>query len=608
MKFAERLWEEIPDAVTALSHDGAILFWNEAATAIFGYSRSEALGRSLRDLTVPADLLEEDRASLQQILASGGVVYESVRRRKDGSLVHVSVAAKRVNSEAADYIVVTQKDVTHLKVQREAKLLEAKFRDLLEFTPDAIVMVNVTGHIVLLNSHAERMFLTDRQQLVGKPVETLLPERFHKAHITHRAGFFGQPRRRAMGAGLELFGLRGNGEEFPVEISLSPLVTDEGTVVMSAVRDISDRKRADRKFRDLLESAPDAMVIVGPDGKIALVNSQTERLFGYSREQLLGLPLETLVPPRFRDKHPAHRAGFFAGPRPRPMGEGLDLYGMRRDGTEFPVEISLSPLETEEGMFVSSAIRDATERKRAQQALQSASRMKSEFLANMSHELRTPLNGIIGFSEFLIDEKPGSLNARQKEYLSDILDSGRHLLQLVNAVLDLSKVEAGRMDVHPELFGVRKAVEEVCSVISPAAAQRSISIAHEVDASLEQVSLDRHKFVQVLYNLLSNAVKFTDEGGSTAVRIDRLPSGELRIRVSDTGIGIRQEDLDKLFVEFQQLDSGTTRRYQGTGLGLALTRKIVEYQRGTIAVESELGKGSLFTVTLPLAAADTLVS
>jgi protein-histidine pros-kinase len=603
----QQLWDEIPDAVVVLTPAGRVLSWSKAAEAIFGYPRAEAVGAQLRELVVPANLLEEDRHYLEQTLAGGAVAYESVRRRKDGSLVQVSVSAKTVHSPqgTARFILTTEKDVTHLKAQRDAKFLEARYHDLLETTPDAIVMVNVTGHIVLVNSQAEKLFRGERGTLIGKPVETLLPERFRKTHNSHRAAFHQQPRTRSMGVGLELYGLRGDGEEFPVEISLSPLTTDEGTVVMSAVRDITDRKKAERKFRDLLESAPDAMVIVGPDGRIALVNSQAEKLFGYSREQLLGLPVETLVPPRFRTVHPQHRSKFFREPQSRAMGAGLELFGLRRDGTEFPVEISLSPLETEDGRFVSSAIRDATARKQAQAALQDASRMKSEFLANMSHELRTPLNGIIGFSEFLLDEKPGALNARQKEYLTDILTSGRHLLQLVNDILDLSKVEAGRMEVHIERFALTQVVAEVCAVVSPLAEPRGISIRHEIDPRLREITLDRHKLVQVLYNLLSNAVKFTNDGGHAAVLIDHSHDGELRIRVVDDGIGIHREDLSRLFVEFRQLDSGTTRRYPGTGLGLALTRRIVELQRGTLGVESEPGKGSTFTVTLPLPGADT---
>ncbi|RYZ15644.1 MAG: PAS domain S-box protein, partial [Myxococcaceae bacterium] len=439
----------------------------------------------------------------------------------------------------------------------------------------------------------------DEGTLRGKPVEILLPTAARAVHAGHRHRFFLEPGPRAMGQGIELFGLRQDGTEFPVEISLSPLQTDAGMLVMSAIRDIGDRKKAERKFRGLLEAAPDAIIIVDQSGDIVIVNSQAETLFGYHREEMIGSKVEMLMPERFRGAHQGRRHGFVADPKARPMGVGLELYGQRRDGTEFPIEISLSPLETEDGVLVSSAIRDITGRKQAELSLQRANRMKSEFVASMSHELRTPLNGIIGFSELLVDEKVGPLNTKQKEFLGDILRSGEHLLQLINDVLDLSKVEAGKMELHPERFEVAKAIAEICAVISPSSRKKGIHLSAEASAAPATVVLDLQKFKQILYNLLSNAVKFTDEGGSVRITATQRPDGGLRMDVSDTGIGMDGGDLDRVFQEFTQLDSGSARRYEGTGLGLALTRKLVELQGGTIDVASRSGLGSTFTVELP---------
>lgn len=604
--FEKTIWNETPDAMAVISPDGEVLQWNRAAETILGYTAAEAVGKQFDELVLPAGRVMEEQQMRREAADHGIAVSETVRRRKDGSLVHVSVSAKAIRGSDGNilYFLSTNKDVTNLKVLRDTKLVESRFRSLLESTPDAIVMVNVTGHIVLVNSQAEKVFGHPRSELIGQPVETLLPARFRHSHLAHRGQFFTQPRTRTMGVGLELYGLRKSGEEFPVEISLSPIETEEGTMVMSAVRDITDRKKAEQKFRGLLESAPDAMVIASQDGNIELINSQTEKLFGYKREELLGQPIEILIPKRFRDKHPGHRAGFFSQPRARAMGAGLELHGLRKDGTEFPVEISLSPLETEEGLFVSSAIRDVTERKRFEKTLQEANRMKSEFLANMSHELRTPLNGIIGFSEFLHDEKPGKLNDKQREYLQDILGSGRHLLRLINDLLDLSKVEAGKMELFPESFSIPKALEEICVVVSPLAEKKNIAIHKSIATDTGIVTLDLQKLKQVLYNLLSNAIKFSDNSQTIEIIAALSGTNQLRIQIRDNGIGINPGDLGKLFIEFQQLDSGSARRYEGTGLGLALTKKLVEFQGGKITVESTKNKGSTFTVTLPLMTAE----
>jgi PAS domain S-box-containing protein len=607
--FEDLLRSGNPDAIVVTARDGQVLYWNAGAESIFGYAAHEALGRPLAALIVPPDPQGESGQTREQDASAEIATFESIRRKRDGSLVHVAITRVLMPGPNAgeQVIVSTEKDVTELKVRRDAQRVQGKFGDLLESTPDAIIMANPTGRIVLANRRAELLFGYEAGELLGRPVEHLLPRRYREGHVGHRSGYFSQPRARSMGAGLELYGLRKDGAEFPVEISLSPLKTDEGMLVMSAIRDISGRKRDEQRFRGLLEAAPDAIVIADSQGSIVIVNAQTEKLFGYPREELLGRKVEMLVPERYRDRHPEHRMGFFKAPRARAMGAGLDLYGLKRDGSEFPVEISLSPLETEEGTLVSSAIRDISERKRIERALQEknddllrASQAKDRFLASMSHELRTPLNGIIGFAEFLADGKPGAVNPKQREYLEDILSSGEHLLRLINDMLDLAKVQAGKVELNLTAFRFGDVVDGACAGVRALAEKRQIAMDVAVAPGLEQVTLDEQLCRQILYNLLSNALKFTDPGGQVRVTASLLGDGLFSIAVADTGIGIRQEDLHRLFTEFEQLESGLTRRFGGTGLGLALTRKIVGLLGGSVRVDSVFGQGSTFTVTLPV--------
>ena len=380
---------------------------------------------------------------------------------------------------------------------------------------------------------------------------------------------------------------------------------------------------AERRFRELLEAAPDAILEIDAQGCIILVNAAAEKLTGYRREELLGQPMEILTPEELRSRHADHRAAYQAHPVTRPMGTGLELHVQRKDGSRTPVEISLSPLVYDSEMHVTAVIRDVTERKRSDLRLREmnerftaelraknqelevrnleierANRLKTEFVASMSHELRTPLHTIIGFSELLAEELEGPLTEKQKRFVSHIHRDSLHLLDLINDILDLSRIESGKLVLKLETFEIGPAIDEVMATIRPQAVAKSLRLEA---LSTERIVLraDRVRFKEVLYNLLGNAVKFTSERGRIFVQ-GALRDGFAEISVTDTGIGIPAVEHSAIFEKFYQVGATTRGLREGTGLGLAIIKQLVEAHGGRIWLTSEVGKGSRFSFTMPI--------
>jgi protein-histidine pros-kinase len=371
----------------------------------------------------------------------------------------------------------------------------------------------------------------------------------------------------------------------------------------------SDRVSSSAAFYEqVLETAPDAMVIVGADANIHYVNTQLERMFGYSRADLLGKGLEVLVPPRFRTSHAKQVGRFFQKPATRHMGSGLELFGAKADGTEFAIEVSLGPVHTAEGVFVSAAIRDITERKQlaeelrnARGAAEAASAAKSEFLASMSHELRTPLNAILGFAQLLLRDRKEPLSQRQKERADEVLKGGEHLLRLIDDILDLSCIEAGALSLSLGQVEVGELLREIKKTLEPMASRLTLTLGVELEHAPIVVVADRTRLCQILMNYGSNAIKYNRRSGTVTFSVEPIASDSARIRVTDTGVGIPLEKQGKLFQPFQRAgqENGSI---EGTGIGLVITKRLAELMGGAVGFQSVPSTGSEFWVDVPLAA------
>ena len=678
---AAALLDNIPDAAWIKDAGGHFLAINRAFARVLGIEPEAAIGKTSRDL-LPADAAERSAAEDQQVLSSGNPLRIERRLvfRNDHPWYDVVKVPIKDRHGRGNGIVCIGRDITERRVaqaqvetlnaklrvandalecrvaERTAELeiansslreSEAHYRAVAQSANDAIVTADSAGNIVGWNRGAEIIFGYTEPEINGQPLTLLMPHLYHDRHLTDMNRVLSGEEPHLIGTMVELKGHRKDKSEFPLELSLAKWETAKGQFVTGIIRDITERVRAEDRlveaeaqFRGLVEQSIAGIYVI-QDGKLAYANPRFAEIFGYdSADEPIGQDALSVVAENERAAVEENIRKWLKGGA---RSISYSTTALRKDGSTIEASVHGTRATYRDRPAIIGMIQDISEKMRAEQEirdlnaslerrvaertlqLEEASRAKSDFLANMSHELRTPLNSIIGFSEMLRDGVLGGLDAKQRGFVADIFDAGTHLLSLINDILDLSKVEAGMLELEVDRLDVAALLKASTLVVREKAAAHRIRLDTRVDPALGTILADERKLKQIIYNLLANAVKFTPDGGAVTLRARRctrtevaldgamparliaLPPGEdgefLEITIEDTGVGIAEEHLPKLFEPFTQVDSSVARRQGGTGLGLSLVRCLAELHGGTVGVASRLGAGSRFCVWLPYRAA-----
>jgi PAS domain S-box-containing protein len=594
------------DAVIAKTVEGIVTAWNDGAELVYGHTSAQMIGQSV-ELTIPSEALSEERE--RHVRVASGVHesgYRCVRLRADGRRIAVVMSMSPVHDDAGRIVGVAS--ISRPVSDKESA--DARFASLLEAAPDAMVCVDSSGHIALVNAQVSSLFGYSRGELIGTLIEALVPDNVRARHVGHRTGFFDHPEPRAMGAGLTLHGRRKDGSTFPVEVSLAAEINDGETLAIAAIRDVTNQRAIEAsvraseiRFRQLAEYVDTVFTLrqIEPFSYL-YVSPGFRKLTGIAPEELAAHPemFQSLVHPEDKgvvsaDYLADNLAGRTVQTEHRIVRSDGEVRWIRSTAT--PVPNPHGPVER-----VVTTTEDITDRvqagdamREAEAAARAANEAKTEFLSRMSHELRTPLNAVLGFGQLLEIRLKDTENVESARH---IVRAGRHLLELINEVLDISLIEAGELSVSREAVSLSSVVNEMALLMEPLAEAANVTLIVS-GGSLGQYALaDRQRLCQILLNLISNAVKYNRPGGNVWLSWAVDEEGRASVTVRDDGPGIPSELHHRLFTPFDRLGAEST-GIEGTGVGLTVTRGLAELMNGAVSFESEVGAGTSLTVTLP---------
>ncbi|MCK5329772.1 MAG: PAS domain S-box protein, partial [Candidatus Marinimicrobia bacterium] len=615
-EYSQNLIDSSIDMIIAVDINRKITEFNKAAEITFGYEKEEVIGKHVDFLYANS---KEGSNVYKQTVLNGQHVKEIKNKRKNGKVFPALLSSSVLLDIDGNQVGVmgVSRDISEQKQAEDALIKsEERFKVIFDDAPDAYYLSDLKGTFIDGNKAAEKILGYKKEELIGKnflKLKLLPADQIPKAVKALALNAVGKS------TGPEDFILnQNNGDQISVEISTHVVKIHNQTLVLGIARDMTERAQAEsdlrqseERYRSVTQTAVEAIISAGSNGRVISWNQGAQKLFGYSESEMLGKEIIRIIPEKYKDRHTNAITRFSWTGKPTVVGKTVELEGQCKDGSICPVEFSLSNWELGNDVFFTAIIRDIRERKQVEeereQALQEArqaNKVKDLFLANMSHEIRTPLNSLLGFTEIIEDSFKDRMDEQESEYFQIISSSGQRLIKTVHSVLDISRIEAGVLPYNPEAVRLATPIELIFKEFKPAAKAKKLEFTYDSQIDDGTVKVDERSIEKAVSNLVDNAIKYTEEG-QINIQLNEQ-NGKYVLSISDTGIGIGADYLNRIYEAFSQESTGYTKKYQGLGLGLSIAKSCLDMNGIRITVESKQGVGTTFSLTfMP---ADTVIA